>query len=92
MAEFKLVNAVGRYVVVEPFEKSTVLRAEEIATVFKIISIGDNAKWNERGNLIDLAPGDLVTVSPNSIEKTMMNNQTVYYVRDTDIIATVKNE
>ena len=40
--EFVIDKAIGFYVIVEPMTKSSVLRAEEVATVFRILSVPDN--------------------------------------------------
>ena len=86
--EFELSTALGRYIVVEPYEKSSILKANEISTVFKIISI------NERNDCHSINPnslvnGDLIIVIPNSVEHCMMGTKEIYYVRESDIIAKV---
>ena len=100
---FKLKEAMNDYVVVEPFEKSAVLRSEEIATIFKVISIGKQVEIV--GEFIDkeiknktithkifsYETGDLVIVTPKSVEKTLMGHQEVYYVRKSDIVGVVFN-
>lgn len=82
---FKVFGAIGDYVVVEPIEKHSVLKADEISTVFIVVLMSnlDN---------INLAQGDLVIVTPGSIEKTKMGTKDVYYVRESEIVATVIRE
>ena len=87
MSDFILQKATGKYIIVEPFEKSSVLRAEEIATVFKVVSVGDCDPIVRDY----LNPDDLIIVTPNSVEKTRMGHKEVYYVRDTDVVATINN-
>lgn len=80
--EFKLDRALDRFIIVEPAEKSTVLKADEISTVFLVISVGEESKTS-------LSDGDFVIVTPNSIEKSLIGQKEVYYVRESDIIAKV---
>ena len=81
--QFKLEVGLGRYVILEPAEKSTILKAEEVSTVFKVISIGNMCEF------LDVLENLLVIVLPNSVEKCMMGDKEVLYVRDTDIIGRV---
>jgi hypothetical protein len=88
MVEFTLKQALGRNIVVEPFEKSAVLKASQISTVFKVVSIGC---LSEFGGVIsaDLHIGDLIIVESNSVEISKMGQKEVYYVRETSIVASV---
>ena len=99
--EYQVDRAVGRHIVVEPLNKSTVLQAEETATIFKILfvpnridAIPDFGKEPTEVDVWDaikfLNEEDLIIVALNSVELTMMGSQKVYFVRDTDIIAIVK--
>ena len=90
MGSFQLDQALGRYVVVDPAEKSSVLRAEEIATVFKVISIGCSCEGFGFSD-VKLAVDALVIVYPGTVQKVMMGHKEVYFVRDSDIIAKVKS-
>lgn len=83
MENFQLDQASGKFIVVEPYEKSTVLQAEEIATVFKVLSVGNLTED-------ELLVGELIIVFPKSVEKTMMGQTEVFFIRDTDVIAKVK--
>ena len=88
--EFELSNALGRYIIVEPAEKSQVLKADEISTVFKVISIGDLVEKKETSIPSHfLSKGDLIIVQSGTIERCMMGTKEIYYVRETDIIAKV---
>lgn len=100
--------ALGRNVIVEPHEKSTVLKAEETATVFKIISIPETTevksiyKKDEKDEYkmitetdflhtkCNFEVNDLIIVEPNSVQKAVMGDKDVYYVKDIDILAKVK--
>ena len=82
MDEYKIIDGLSHYIIVEPIQKSTVFQAEEIATIFKVISFGQICQ-------VEISPGDLIIVAANSVEKCMMNNQWIYYIRDTDAIARI---
>ena len=84
MEGFKILQSLGKYVIVEPVEKSTVLKAEEISTVFRISNIRD-VKEPE----FELMEDDLIIVAQGTIEKTRMGQKEVCYVRESDIIARV---
>ena len=79
MNNYKIKYAIGNYVIIEPMDKSTVLKTEETATIFKVISVGQHVK-----------SGDLIIVAPGSVERTMMQDKEVFYVLDTSIIATIE--
>lgn len=86
---FEIDSALGRFVIIEPAEKSTVLIADEVATIFKVVSIGAMCE-----NIIAqycIKSGDLIIVEKGSVQKTVMGDKDVLYVRDSDIIARVKN-
>ena len=83
MTEYTLISAVGRFVVVEPVEKSTVLKAEQISTVFKILSAGEGCENTS------LEPGKLVILEPQTINQSKMGYKDICYVRESDIIAIV---
>ena len=89
-------SALGRNVIVEPHEKSTVLKAEETATVFKVVSIGDKVECfniERHKNHYDKWPikkDDLIIVEPNSVQKAVMGDKDVYYVKDSDVLGRVK--
>ena len=92
MSEYQIDSALGHYVVVEPYEKSTVLKANEISTIFRVISLGllvetynNNNQWYN-----NIKIDDLIIVASNTIEKTRMGNQEVYYVHEQNIIARIK--
>lgn len=102
MEEFKLEQALGDYVIIEPAEKSSVLKAEEISTVFKVVSIG--RKFTMNADVISQSGykdkecsyfakhfliDDLVIVVPNTVQRTLMGSKEVYYVLADYIIATV---
>ena len=99
---FIIDSALGHNIIIEPFEKSTVLKAEETATVFKVISINriissipDFSKIAMEHNLQSevlryLSIGDLIIVEPNSVQKAVMGDKDVYYVKDSDIVSRVK--
>lgn len=80
---FKINNAYGNYVVIEPLERSSVLKADEISTVFIVVATTSD---------ILLCIGDLVIVTPGSVEKTKMGTKDIYYVRESEIVATVSRE
>ena len=92
MDNFTLKSAVGKYVIIEPAEKSTILQTEETATVFRVVSVGDLnvTKDFEDADLYSFIEGDLIIVAKSSVEKTYMGDKEIYFVRDTDIIATVQ--
>lgn len=83
MKEYNLVQAVGKFVVVEPVEKSTVLKADQISTVFKIVSAGEGCENSS------LEPGKLIIIEPQTIVQTKIGYKDVCYVRETDIVAIV---
>lgn len=83
MKEYMLACAVGKFVVLEPVEKSSVLKAEEISTIFKVISVGEGCEYGS------LESGVSVIVEPQVISKTKMGHKDVCYVRETDIVAIV---
>lgn len=94
MSDFKIKEAIGRYLIVEPFNKSAVLKTTETETVFKVISIGGlvgksdgNGQWFQY-NKINI--NDLIIIAPGSCNRTMMNYQEVYYVAETDIVCTIE--
>jgi hypothetical protein len=81
MAEnkFHLCCAAVDYIIIEPYDENSVFKAEETATVFKIISSGN----------IHFKAGDLIIVVPNSVEKTRMGNKTVYFISQSNVVAKV---
>lgn len=89
----KIKEAVGKYIVVKPIEKSTVLKTTETATIFKVLSVGEDCEFGkhsklaERGYYID----DLIIVAQGSVEKCMMLHEEVFYVRESDIVAVVED-
>lgn len=89
MGKYEIDKAFNRYIVVEPYEKSTVLQTEETATVFKVISHGIPYDV-DKGSFVSLE-GDLIIVAPNCVEKTMMGDKEVHYIRDADVIAVIKD-
>ena len=105
--EYVIDKAIGFYVIVEPMTKSSVLRAEEVATVFRVLSTPDNreikSEYSQDENKImqnkttfitkdnNYRINDLIIVAPNSVESTMMENEKVYFVRESDIIAKVRH-
>lgn len=91
---FIIDSALGHNVIVEPHEKSTVLKAEETATVFKVISFGKEADRTPVGNgwysKDEIKVDDLIIVEPNTVQKAVMGDKDVYYVKCSDILAKVK--
>lgn len=83
MQEYVVASAVGKCVVVEPVEKSSVLKAEEISTVFKVLFVGEGCEFSSLSN------GNLIIVEPQSVMKTKMGHKDIFYVREADIIAIV---
>ena len=83
-------SALGRNIIVEPHEKSTVLKAEETATVFKVVSIGKDADEETMEVLKTLKKDDLIIVEPNSVQKAVMGDKDVYYVKENEILGRVK--
>ena len=108
MNNFKIKKALGKYIIVEPVDKSTVLKTEETATVFRVLSIPETKEVKSTYKILDgnemitetnflhteqnFEVNNLIIVSPNSVEKTMMGNQEILYCRDTDAIAVVTEE
>ena len=101
---FNILQAQGMYVVVEPYEKSTILQDDSMCTVFKVISIGKDGEETYESNSIttlessirkitvrfgDLVIGDLIIVAQGSVNKTLMGSKEIMYVRNIDIIAKV---
>lgn len=84
MAEFSIQGAIGNHIIIEPVEKSSVLKAEEISTVFKVVSIGNNSEL-----VLNLCIGDLIIVAPGSVEKVKMGYKDVYYVGGTSVVSKV---
>ena len=92
MADFKIKTAINNYIIVEPFEKSTVLKTEEVSTVFKVISIGvcgeiereideSTAKGKDllfKASVRQFNYNDLIIVAKGSIEKTLMGQKEIY--------------
>ena len=91
---FIIDSALGHNIIIEPFEKSTVLKAEETATVFKILSLGIEVDRINCGNSwyqrYEFKVGDLIIVEPNSVQKAVMGDKDVYYIKDSDVLAKVK--
>jgi len=85
MSNYKIKNALGHFVVVEPVDRSTILRTEETSTVFKVLSVGGSEITDVGDELV----GQLIIVTPGSIEKTMMEDKEVWYVHDTSIVAVI---
>ena len=83
MQEYQLKSSVGRFVVLEPVEKSSVLKAEEISTIFKVLSVGVGCEDSS------LEAGQCVIVEPQAVQKTKMGYKDICYVRETDIVAIV---
>lgn len=91
--EYQIDTALGKHVIVEPLDKSNILHTEETATVFKIVSIGNEIDLKyTMGVIKTIKEYDLIIVAPNTVESTMMGNKKVYFVMDSDIIAKVKHE
>ena len=82
MEEFIIQSALGKFIIIEPYEKSSVLKADEISTIFKVLSVGHLADFTGHQN-------DLIIIEPQTVEKCMMGSQEVLYVRDTNIVARV---
>lgn len=90
---YSIISAVGNFIVVEAAEESKVLKTEETSTVLRVISVGETVNNNDKPFTINfIMPGDLIIVYPNSVEKAMMGGKWVYFVRNTDVIARLKNE
>ena len=92
---YKIDFALGDHVILEPMDKSSVLKAEEISTVFKVISFG----WNIKDMSVvaytksdrEVTFGDLVIVEPSSIKQCTMGDKTVYWVYMSELLAKVIN-
>ena len=69
--DYKIDFALGEYVILEPIDKSTVLKADEVATIFKVVSLGGNCKT------ISCGRGDLVIIFPNAIKTQYMEDKKV---------------
>lgn len=83
---YQINQALGHFVIVEPFEKSTVLQADETATIFKIISIGAECKV-----IGALGTDDLILVKRGSVNKMPMGGIDVWYIYDCDVVAKLKD-
>lgn len=81
---YQIDQALGHFVIVEPFEKSTVLQADETATIFKVISVGKSCE----GLLAD----DLILVTRGSVQKMPMGGVDVWYVMDHDVTARITHD
>lgn len=102
MSKYKIVSGYGEYVIVSPVDTSTVLKTEETATVFRVERIREELNsagmfWHtttESGSFkrtgIILKSGDYVIVIPKSVEKTVMGDRLIYYVRESDIVGIVE--
>ena len=88
---YKVTIALGKHIIIEPVEKSTVLKADEISTVFKVVSfpfncsLGSHVKSDIHFNI-----GDLIIVREQSVQKTKMGDMEVYFVEESDVIAKVE--
>ena len=89
--EYKLDFALGEYVILEPVDKSTVLKADEVATIFKVISFGPSSskvtaftKSSQHATF-----GDLVMIFPNSLKEQYMEGKKIYFVYYNEILARV---
>ena len=88
---YKVDIALGDHIIVEPAEKSTVLKAEEISTIFRVVAfpflskIGSYAKSEVHFNI-----GDLIIVEQGSVQKVKMGGKDVCYVQESDVVAKIK--
>lgn len=92
---YQIESALGHFVIVEPFEKSTVLQADETATVFKVVSSGCSVDSKFMKNDIEcwkLLKGDLIAVKRGSIMKMPLPDQDIWHVYDYDIVALLKHD
>lgn len=91
MGEYKIKDALGKYLIVEPYEKSSVLKTEDTSTVFKVIAVGQDVFVNDVGSEshYNINKDDLIIVPPQSVDRTMMGHKEIFYVRDTDVISTI---
>lgn len=78
---YKIEYALSPYLIVEAVDKSTILKTEETATIFRVIA-GEN---EDKKDLTGL----LIIVAPASVEKTMMGSKEVHYVRRNEAIAVI---
>ena len=83
--------ALGEHIIVEPVEKSTVLKAEQISTIFRVVAfpfgskIGSHVKSDIHFNV-----GDLIVVENRSLKDLKMGSQIIYYVYESDVVAKIK--
>ena len=82
--EFKLHSAIGHYIIVEPADTGKILKTEETATIFKIVSAGLLCE-----DPVGAADNEYIIVAPNSVETTFMGDKKVYFIRSSDVLATV---
>ena len=84
MIEYEIDSSIGHYLIIEPIEKNSVLKSEEISTVFKVISYRTFGE-----DMIDIADGDLIIVPKDAVESVMVGTKYIYFVRETDVVAKV---
>lgn len=90
--EYQVDFALGKHIIVEPVDESGILRAEEAASIFKVVSFGiDCLNCSELKSGILINKGDFIIVAQNSVEHAMMGGKKVYFVVESDVIAKVKN-
>lgn len=87
---YKIDRALGKFIIIEPYEQSKVMVADEIATVFKVISVGNDTDSADLTNthLTDT----LIVVEKGSVLKTVMGDKDVYYTRSSDVVAIIKHD
>lgn len=89
---YKLEQAIGKYIVVEPYEESKTLLSNELSSIFKVISVGldtniyVNIQHDDNHKVILLKPNDLIDVALHSIQ---ISSNGLKYVIESDIIAKV---
>lgn len=91
--EYEIDNALGRFIIIEPAEVSKIFHVTEVATVFRVKSIGLTCEGFTQENSCGwgLFINDLIIVEPGSVQKTFMGDKDVYYIRDSGIVAKVIN-
>ncbi len=92
---YKLESAIGKYLIIEPLDRNNVLKASEVATVFKVVSAGYDCNLNFHPSAevseVKVEEGSLIIVEPQSVTPVMMGFDQLYFIRETDVIALVKN-